>query len=157
MAVLSKNNVVDHFKEVPFFNKPIKKPKIKRLKNIDQLAELPFYEQLSIIKTNQALRGYAMSYKVEIVERKDPNVQLEASKSSINDLFNIFLNETKGIKYQITLKVLLKKYKLDEEIEFALIYFNSLPKAIINHRFRLENSFQESLYLIDAWVNEGSG
>ena len=47
------------------------------------LAELPFYEQLSVIKRNQAFRGYAMSYKVEIIERQDPIVQLEASKSSI--------------------------------------------------------------------------
>ena len=59
---------VDYFKELPFYNKPIEKPKIKHLKNTDQRAELPLYEQLSIIKTNQAFRGYAMSYKVEIVE-----------------------------------------------------------------------------------------
>ena len=84
MEVLSKvkshSDSVDYFKELPFYNKPIEKPKVKRLKNIDQLAELPFYEQLSVIKTNQAFRGYAMSYKVEIVERKHPIVQLEASK-----------------------------------------------------------------------------
>ena len=54
-------DVVDYFKKLPFYNKPIEKPKIKRLKNIDQLAELPFYEQLSIIKMSQAFRGYAMS------------------------------------------------------------------------------------------------
>ena len=50
-----------------------------------------------------------MSYKVEIIEKKDPIVQLEASKSSIKDLFNDLLNETKGLKYQITVKVLFKK------------------------------------------------
>ena len=76
MAVLSKIkphfDTVDYFKELPFYNKPIKKPKVKRLKNIDRLAELPFYEQPSIIKTNQAFRRYAMSYKVEKIERKDP-------------------------------------------------------------------------------------
>ena len=74
MAVLSKikshSSVVDYFKEIPFYNKAIEKPKVKHLKNIDQLAELPFYEQLSIIKTNQAFRGYGMSYKVEIIEKK---------------------------------------------------------------------------------------
>ena len=53
--------------------------------------------------------SYATSYKVEIVEKKDLIVQLEASKSSIKDLFNDLLNETKGFKYQITVKVLLKK------------------------------------------------
>ena len=36
-----------------------------------------------------------MSYKVELVEEKDPVQQLEASKSSIKDLLNDLLNETK--------------------------------------------------------------
>ena len=77
MTILSKikphSDAVDYFKELPFYNKPIKKPKVKRLKNIDQLAELPFYEQLSIIKTNQVFRRYASSYKVEIIENKRYN------------------------------------------------------------------------------------
>ena len=78
-----------------------------------------------------------MSYKVEIVEKKDPIIQLEASRSNIKDLFNNLLNETKGFKYHITVKV-LKKYKLNREIKFASVYFNSLAKTIINHRFRLQ-------------------
>ena len=65
-----------------------------------------------------------MSYKVEIIEKKDPIKQLEASKSSIKDLFSDLLNETKGFKYQITLKVLLKKYKPDGETVF---------RPVINH------------------------
>ena len=160
MAILSKRkshpDAVDYFKELPFYNKPIEKPKVKHLKNIDQLAEIPFYEQLSVIKVNQTFR-YVMSYKVEIVERKIPIVQLETTKSSIKDLFSDLLNETKGFKYQITVKVLLKKYKLNGEIEFAPVYFNSVTKTVINHRFRLENSFQEILYMIDVWINKGSG
>ena len=28
---------------------------------------------------------------------------------------------------------------------------------MINHRFKLENAFQEILYQIDAWINKGSG
>ena len=35
-------SIVDYTKEIPFFNVSIDKPKIKRLKNIDLLAELPF-------------------------------------------------------------------------------------------------------------------
>ena len=127
MAVLSKikphSDAVDYFKELPFYNKPIKQPKAKRLKNIDRLAELPFYEQLSVIKTDQAFRRYAMSYEVEIIDRKDPIVQLEASKSNIKDLLNDLLNET-AFKYRITVKVLLKKYKPNGEIEFVPVYFN---------------------------------
>ena len=74
MAVLSKikshSDVINYFKELPFYNKPIKKPKVKRLKDIDQLIELPFYEQLDVIKTDEAFSGYAMSYKVQTVEKK---------------------------------------------------------------------------------------
>ena len=98
-----------------------------------------------------------MLYKVEIVEWKDLIVQLEASKSSIKDFFSNLLDETKGFTYQITLKVWLRKYKLNEKIEFAPVYFNSLTKTITNHRFWLDNSFQEILYMIGAWINEGSG
>ena len=96
MAVLSKlkshSDAVDYFKERSIYNKPIEKPKVKHLKNIDRLAELPFHGQLSVIKTNQAFRGCAMSYKVEAIKRKDPIVQLEANKSSIKDLFSDLLN-----------------------------------------------------------------
>ena len=100
---------INYFKELPFSNVSVDKPKIKRLSNINLLAEQPFYEQLSIIKTNQAFKGYAMSYKVEIVEKEDQIVQLEAIKSSIKDLFSNLLNETKGFKYQITVKFFVKK------------------------------------------------
>ena len=100
---------INYFKELPFYNSFIEKPKIKRLSDINLLAELPFHERLSVIKTDLAFSGYGMSYKVEIVERKDPIVQLEASKLSTKNLFSDLINEIKGFKYQITVKALLKK------------------------------------------------
>ena len=120
MAILSN---VDYFKELPFLMHLLKNQKLKAKKNVDLLAELPFYDQMNIIKTDQTFKEYARSYKVEIVDKKDLIVQLEASKSSIKDLFNDLLNKTKGFKYQITVKVLLKKYKPNEEIEFTPVYF----------------------------------
>ena len=154
--VKSHPDIVEYFKELPLYNKHIEKPKIKRLKNIDLRSELLFHEELNVIKRNHAFRGYTMSCKVEIIEKKDPIKQLEASKSSIKDLFSDLLNETKGFKYQITLKVMLKKYKPNGEIEFRPVYFNSTTKTVINHKFSLENTFQEILYRIDDWINEGS-
>ena len=55
-------------------------------------SELPFYEKLNVIKTNDAFRGDAISYKIEITEKEDPIKQLEVSKSSIKDLFSDLLN-----------------------------------------------------------------
>ena len=89
--------------------------------------------------------------------KKDVIVQLEESKSGIKDLFNDLLNKTKGFKYDITVKVLLKKYKSNGEIEFASVYFNSSTKKILNHKYKLNKSFHKILYRIDAWINRGSG
>ena len=74
----------------------------------------------------------------------------------MKDLFNDHLDETKGFKYQVTLKVTLRKYKLTGEIEFTPVYFNSTTKKVISHKVALENAFQEILYRIDNWINEGS-
>ena len=49
-----------------------------------------------------------MSYKAEMIERKIPIVQLQASKSSIKDFFSYLSYETKVFKCQITVKLLLK-------------------------------------------------
>ena len=98
-----------------------------------------------------------MSYKKELAEKKDPITQLEASKSNVKDLFSDLLNETKGFKHQITLKVTLKKNKPNGQIEFTPVYFNSTTKTVINHQFSLENAFQEILCTIFNLINERSG
>ena len=58
----SHPDMVDYFKELPFITSALQQPEIKRLKS--------FYEGLNVIKTNDAFRGYAMSYKVKLVEKK---------------------------------------------------------------------------------------
>ena len=52
---------------------------------------------------------------------------------------------------------MLKKHKPNAEIEFRPVYFNSTIKTMINHKYNLENAFQEILYMINNWINEGSG
>ena len=81
MAILSKikshSDANNYFKELPFYNKPIERP-IESLKNIDPLVERPFYEQLSITKTDQAFQGYAMLYKVERINKKRSNCTIRS-------------------------------------------------------------------------------
>ena len=62
------------------------------------------------------------------------------SRPSIKDLFEDLLNEVKGFKYQITLKVLLSKYKENAEREFAPVYFNSTTKIVIGFEDSLDIS-----------------
>ena len=52
-------------------------------------------------------------------------------------------DEMKGFKYQITVKVLLRKDKQNRDIEFALVYFNSTTKTVINSNMTLTNLFKK--------------
>ena len=55
---------------------------------------------------------------------------------------------------QITAIVLLKNTSSMEK--FRPVYFNSVTKTVTNQRFKLEDSFQEILYMIGVWINNGS-
>ena len=120
-----KNGFLGHkklFKILPFYNDFIEKPKIKHLSKIELLHELPFYDELSVAKKSNAFKGYARSYKVEIIESKDPLVQLEASKSSIKDFFKDLLIEMKDFKYQMTMTVLSYKHKIYGNRTFICLF-----------------------------------
>ena len=54
------------FTELPFYNTSIKKTRIKLFNNIDLMCDLPFYDELNIVKTPKEFKGYAKSYSVEI-------------------------------------------------------------------------------------------
>ena len=72
------SDVINYFIELPFYNTYIEKPQIKRLRNIDLFCQLLFYEKLSVVKRDKAFRGYGMTYKVELNDKKDTLSQLEA-------------------------------------------------------------------------------
>ena len=67
------------------------------------------------------------------------------------------MNQIKGFKYQITVKVLLRKHREYGDIEFAPVYFNSTTKTVNNSKYDLDKYFQEMFYRIDNWIDEGSG
>ena len=88
--IKSHPDVKNYFKKLPLYNTYIEQPNITKVKNIDLFSELPCYEELSVIKISQAFKRYAMSCKVELVEKKDPLIQLELSKSSIKACLMVF-------------------------------------------------------------------
>ena len=71
-------------------------------------------------------------------------------------MFKDLLNEIRGFKFQITLAVLLRKIKSDENIEYSPVYFNSTTKTVINNKFNIDQLFQEIIYRIDNWISEVS-
>ena len=125
--------------------------------NVKLLKELPFYDELSIVKNKTAFSGYSQSYKIEIVDKKDMIVQLKASKISIKDLFKDLLIELKGFKYQITWCVLLNRVKNRDYAEYRPVYFNSLTKTVIGDKYFLDECFNEIIFRLENWISHGSG
>ena len=74
---------------------------------------------MNIVKNKTAFSGYAQSYKIEIVDKRDVVTQLKASEISIRELFKDLLIELKEFKHEIALAVLLSKVKNSGEIKYS--------------------------------------
>ena len=118
--------------EQPFYKQSIKKPRIKKLKNYELLLELPFYDDINISRKERALRGYAETYKVDIINNKNLSDSLPVSKNAITNLFDELLREKRGFKYIISVKIILKKQINGNEFDPKTLHFNSLVKTVIN-------------------------
>ena len=88
------------FKELlckqPFYKQPIKKLRLKKLKNHELLRELPFYNDINILRKDRAFKNYAETYDIEIINNKNLSDSLVISKPAIKDLFSNLLREKKG-------------------------------------------------------------
>ena len=109
--------------EQPFYKQPIKKPRIKKLKNYELLRELPFYDDINISRNKRALRGYAETYKVEIINNRNLSDSLSVSKNIIKNLFHKLLGEKRGFKYIVSVKITLKKRINDNEFGDKTLHF----------------------------------
>ena len=55
------------------------------------------------------------------------------------------------------MKVSLNKQNENVEREFTNVYSNSTDNTVINlNKFGVNKSFQQVLYILDNWINEGS-
>ena len=61
----------------------------------------------------RALRGYAETYNVEVMDTKSLYDSLFLAKRSINDFFKDLLEEKRGFKYILPVKVTLKIKKME--------------------------------------------
>ena len=118
--------------EKPFYREPIKKPRIKKLNNHELLRELTFYNDINISRNERVLRGYAKTYKVEIINNKSLSNSLSVSKNSIKDFFDELVREKRGFTYIISVKITLEKRINDNEFDPKTLHFNSPVKKVIN-------------------------
>ena len=70
------------------------------LRTYELLRKLPFYDDINISRKKRAFRGYAETYKVEIINNKSLSDLLYVSKNSIKNLFDELLREKRGFEYK---------------------------------------------------------
>ena len=108
---------------------------------------------------DKALNGYTKSFTVDIVDNKDPLLQLTKTRNVIEQYLNKELGELKGFKYIETLKITFEK-QLGNKTTIKTAYFNSMTTTIINKNKMnkaLQTSRQELMKAIGQWISEGSG
>ena len=142
----SQGNNINLLKQLPFYGKTIK-PCVKKLSNCELLPELPFYDDVNILRKERA-----QTYQVEIINNKSLSDSLPVSKNGIKNVFDELLREKRGFNYVLSTKIILKK-RINDEHTYSTVYFNSLIETVINRRYHLNDSFEEILNLLDVWIN----
>ena len=130
---------------------------LKWLKNVDKVIE----EQTEPTFTHKekALRGYTRSYEIGLTNRQDPLIQLQNTRSLINNNLLKILNEMKGLKFNETLKIMFEKQNGDELIEESA-YLNAEKQTVTNDTEiveLLQITQQQILNKIQKWISKGSG
>ena len=113
----------------------------------------------TFIQKEQALRGFARSYEIGLVNRQDPLIQLQKTRLLIKNNLLKILNEMKGIKFNETLKITFEKQNGDKLIEKEA-HFNAKPQTVTNEieiKNLLQITQQQIVNIIQQWISEGSG
>ena len=79
-----------------------------------------------IVPTAKALKGHVESFTINIINNKDPLVQLQKTRKAIKHHIISTLKSKRGLKFIETLRVTFRKPK-DNQIEFKTTFFNSKP------------------------------
>ena len=116
---------------------------------------------------DRALKNYAKSFEVTIIESRDPTKQLKYTTQYVLRTLEDILQGQKGLKVNVTLYITLKKRKVEDGpngpetfYEFKNVYFNSKTFTITNNDQILEEldqASEEILNRIAGWISKGSG
>ena len=134
--------------------KPIPKPRTDRPLQIPEIKEL-----------NQALKGHAKSYEIELQDNLNPLNHFTKTRPKTESHLEDLLKTMKGFKFIETLEVTFEKDTIDSKPGkhvsiYKTAFFTGRAKTITkvdDIEPELNMSRQEILNTIDKWVSEGSG
>ena len=164
--------------ELPFFSKKSKEPKDLTIKQLSEA--LPFYPSKSKKRSKritkyqilsnvlpffddvgssrrERLRRYAETY-VKVMDTKSLYDSLFLAKRSINDFFKDLLEEKRGFKYILSVKVTLKKWNnATNTYDIDTFLRNSDAITVTNQKFNLNTSYETLKHRLSIYSTEGSG
>ena len=143
--------------------KPTRKPP-----PIPQVEEKEHITSVSVPKIkelNQAYKGHAKSYGIELQDNLNPLNHLTKTKSLVKSHLESLLKDMKGFKFIETLEVMFETDTIDSKTGkhvsiYKTAFFNSKAKLVTkvdDIEPELNMSRQEIMNAIDKWVSEGSG
>ena len=118
-----------------------------------------------IKEPNQALKGHAKSYGIELQDNLNLLNHFTKTKALVESHLEDLLKTMKGFKFIETLEVTFEKETIDSKTGkcvsiYKTAFFNGKAKTITKANDiepELSMSRQEILNVIDKWVSEGSG
>ena len=138
---------------------PKKSKKPKRLTKYQILTNiLPFHETTGISRKQYAFKRYAETYNVEVMDSKSLDDSLFLAKRSTDDFFRELLEEKRGFKYILSIRITFTKWNnATNAYDFDTIYRNSDLITVTNKRFNLATAYQTLKHRVEFYSNEGSG
>ena len=114
---------------------------------------------------NQALKGHAKSYGIELQDNLNPLNHFTKTKALVKSHLESLLKDIKGFKFIERLEVTFEKDTIDSKTGkrasiYKTAFFNGKAKTITKPndiKPELSMSRQEILNVINKWVSEGSG
>ena len=135
---------------------------IPQVEEKEHITDLP---SSKIRELNQALKGHAKSYGIELQDNLNPLNHFTKTKALVESHLESLLKDMKGFKFIETLEVTFEKETINSKTGkrvsiYKTAFFNGKAKTItkandIEHE--LSMSRQEILNVIDKWVSEGLG
>ena len=150
----------------PRTDRPLQMQNARRPPPIPQVEDHIINVLVSKIKElNQALKGHAKSYGIELQDNLNPLNHFTKTRVLVESHLENLLKDMKGFKFIETLEVTFEKNTIDSKTGkrvsiYKTAFFNGKAKTItkandIEHE--LSMSRQEILNVIDKWVSEGLG
>ena len=148
--------------------KPIPKPRTDRPLQLEEKEHITSVPSPKIKELNQALKGHAKSYGIELQDNSNPLNHFTKTKALVESHLEDLLIDMIGFKFIEMLEITFMKKKVEKldsinkinTIVHKTAFFNGKAKTItkandVEHE--LSMSRQEILNMIDKWVSEGSG